>query len=676
MSEPEGGKRPPRRPQGPGGLKGPTWSSRVVITWLLLAAAALAFLHFGRQSVGGRKLQVSPRTFWRYVQENKIGRVVIVENEGIVRGELAPGVRLQDGVGAIWYRELTENLKEVPHRLEAANVDWRIEQSSQLLKQLLGPLLMASLLFLALYLLVWRPIRGASTGNILNFGRSRARLASRDRTKVTFDDVAGIEEAKEDVKEIIEFLKNPRKFQRLGGRIPRGVLLVGPPGTGKTLLAKAIAGEADVPFFSISGSDFVEMFVGVGASRVRDLFRQAKENSPCIIFLDEIDAVGRRRGHGWGGGHDEREQTLNAILVEMDGFETDSEVVVIAATNRPDVLDPALLRPGRFDREVVIDMPDLRAREAILQVHARKVKMSPKVDLSILARGTPGFSGAELEAIINEAALQATLKGKEAIEMEDLEEARDKVRWGRQKRSRVMDEQDRRITAYHEAGHSVAAKSLPDVEPLHKVTIVPRGRSLGATMQLPEKDRYHYSRRQILSTVTMLLAGRAAEELFCHDITTGASHDLKQATELVRQMVREWGMSDRVGPIDYSQTEDMLFGGEVVSRRNYSEAIALEIDQEVKRIIEECYQRARTLLQEQSEALQRLVEALLKYEVLDNEEVDCILAGRPLPREARRDEGAESKPAPAGEEPKPASGEAPDRLGGEPAGGELRTRPA
>jgi cell division protease FtsH len=557
----------------------------------------------------------------------------------------------------------------VSKRLDAAGVDWVNQPARQWVSQLIGPVLMVSVTLLALYFLFWRPLRGGNSGNILSFGRSRARLISRERTHITFSDVAGIEEAKEDVKEIIEFLKNPRKFQRLGGRIPRGVLLVGPPGTGKTLLAKAISGEADVPFFSISGSDFVEMFVGVGASRVRDLFRQAKENTPCIIFLDEIDAVGRRRGYGWGGGHDEREQTLNAILVEMDGFETDTEVVVIAATNRADVLDPALLRPGRFDREVVIDMPDLRAREEILKVHARKVKVAPGVDLSILARGTPGFSGAELEAVINEGALLATLKAEEDVKLEDLEEARDKVRWGRQKRSRVMDERDRRITAYHEAGHTIAAKTLPEVEPLHKVTIVPRGRTLGSTMQLPEKDRYHYSRQQVLSMVTMLLAGRAAEERFCNDITTGASHDLKEATELVRRMVREWGMSDRVGPIDYSQTEDMLFGGEVVSRRNYSEAIALEIDQEVKRLIEECYARARALLEERADALHRVAEALLIREVLDNEQVDTILAGKPLP-----DRGA----AQGNSKPSAAAPEAPADPTKQPDGeaGDLRGRPA
>ncbi len=674
MAEPEGSGRPGRQGGKPPPSRRPNWSPRVVILWLLVLALIMTFLHFGGKSISGRKKEVSPDEFWAYVAQHKIGKATIVENEGKVEGELAPGVSSDDGTKTIWYRELSERLKDVPKRLEEGGVGWESDPSSQVLKQLLGPLLMASLFILVLFFLVWRPMRGGGGNNILSFGRSRARLATRDKTRVTCGDGAGIEESKEDVKELIEFLKDPRKFQRLGGRIPRGILLVGPPGTGKTLLAKAIAGEADVPFYSISGSDFVEMFVGVGASRVRDLFRQAKETSPCIIFLDEIDAVGRRRGHGWGGGHDEREQTLNAILVEMDGFETDSDVVVIAATNRPDVLDPALLRPGRFDREVVLDMPDLRARKAILKVHCRKVKMSADMDLTIVARGTPGFTGAELEAVINEAALQATLKGKEAVELEDLEEARDKVRWGRQKRSKVMDEQDRRITAYHEAGHTLAAKVLPDVEPLHKVTIVPRGRTMGATMQLPEKARYHYARRQILSTVTMLLAGRAAEALFCNDITTGASHDLKQATELVRQMVREWGMSDRVGPIDYSETQDMLFGGEVVSRRNYSEAIALEIDHEVKRIIEECYRQARELLEERGDTLRQLVEALLKYEVLDSEEVDCILAGESLPRE-KAETNKEPLPADSPREEEPAA-QPSERIDEEPAGGEVQTRPA
>jgi cell division protease FtsH len=669
MAEPQGEKRPDRRRVEPPSFRGPGWSSRVILTWLIVAALAIAFLQWGRKSIAPQEELVTSHDFWQLTQQKKISKVIIVENEGRIEGELAPGVRMGERVTKVWYRELTDNLKDVTKRLDAAGVDWVNQPARQWVSQLIGPVLMASVTLLALYFLFWRPLRGTNSGNILTFGRSRARLISRERTRITFDDVAGIEEAKEDVKEIIEFLKNPRKFQRLGGRIPRGVLLVGAPGTGKTLLAKAIAGEADVPFFSISGSDFVEMFVGVGASRVRDLFRQAKESTPCIIFLDEIDAVGRRRGYGWGGGHDEREQTLNAILVEMDGFETDTEVVVIAATNRPDVLDPALLRPGRFDREVVIDMPDLRAREEILRVHARKVKMAPNVDLNIVARGTPGFSGAELEAVINEGALLATLRGEEDIKLEDLEEARDKVRWGRQKRSRVMDDRDRRLTAYHEAGHTVAAKALPEVEPIHKVTIVPRGRALGATMQLPEKDRYHYSRQQILSMVTMLLAGRAAEERFCNDITTGASHDLKEATELVRRMVREWGMSDRVGPIDYSQTEDMLFGGEVVSRRNYSEAIALEIDQEVKRLIEECYGRARSLLEERTDALRRLAEALLVREVLDNEQVDTILAGKPLPEQSAGAQ-SDSKSSPAAPEApgpkKQADGEV----------GEVRGRPA
>jgi len=664
--------------RGPGGnppnYKGPSWSSRYIITWLLVIAALVTFLVIGRRGFGEQSMQIDSVDFWNdYVQNRKIGRVEIIRNEARVEAWPASGVTFPDKVSYLWFATIPDDLKIVTSRLEEAGIRYRVRQSSEWWKQMIGPVLMAGLIFFFLYWFMWRSMRGSGAGNILSFGRSRARLVNRNQTHVTFGDVAGIEEAKEDVREIIEFLKNPRKFQRLGGRIPRGVLLVGPPGTGKTLLAKAIAGEADVPFFSISGSDFVEMFVGVGASRVRDLFRQAKESAPCIIFLDEIDAVGRRRGHGWGGGHDEREQTLNAILVEMDGFETDTEVVVIAASNRPDVLDPALLRPGRFDREVVIDMPDLQSREQILEVHARKVTMSPDVDFHIVARGTPGFSGAELEAIINEAALRATLKGKSTVGMEDLEEARDKVRWGRQRRSRVLDEQDKLITAYHEGGHSLAAKLLPEVEPLHKVTIVPRGRSLGATMQLPEKDRYHYSRKHVFSTVTMLLAGRAAEELFCDDITTGASHDLKQATELVRQMVREWGMSERVGPIDYSETQDMLFGGEVVSQRNYSEAIALEIDQEIKRIIEEAYKHARSLLEQHAQEMKRLVEALVKYEVLTNEEVDCILRGKPLARELHGGKRAGEKTALAETD---AAAEPDSEPGQQAAGGELRPRPA
>jgi cell division protease FtsH len=488
------------------------------------------------------------------------------------------------------------------------------------------------LFFILLWFLLFRQFKGAAgPGNIFAFGRSRARLATKEQRRVTFDDVAGIEEAEEEVKEIIEFLKNPGKFKKIGARIPRGVILIGPPGTGKTLLAKAIAGEAEVPFFSISGSDFVEMFVGVGASRVRDLFNQARTNAPCIIFLDEIDAVGRRRGSGLGGGHDEREQTLNAILVEMDGFDTDTGIIVMAATNRPDVLDPALLRPGRFDREIVIDLPDVKGRDAILKVHARNVKLAPDVDLSVVARGTPMFSGAELEAIINEAALLAVMKGREVVDMECLEEARDKVRWGRQKTSRVMAEEDRKVTAYHESGHALIANIVPDVDPLHKVTIIPRGIALGATMQLPEKDRYALRKKNILGTVSMLLAGRIAEEMFCEDISSGAQNDIRKATELVRLMICEWGMSENIGPINYSISHDNVFlGREFTGPKNYSEAMAVKIDEEIKRIVSEQEEKTRKLIEEHRQDVEKIAQGLLKYEVLSGEEVGRLIKGESL----------------------------------------------
>jgi len=528
-------------------------------------------------------------------------------------------------------------VKQLRDLAAAAKVPYRLKPESQWLNQFLVYLMPLLIVFGLLYFFFYRPMKQAGgAGGVLNFGKSRARLTSKEHTGVTFSDVAGIDEAREEVEEIIDFLKHPKKFHKLGARIPRGVLLIGPPGSGKTLLAKAIAGEADVPFFSISGSDFVEMFVGVGASRVRDLFQKAKENSPCIIFLDEIDAVGRRRGYGWGGGHDEREQTLNAILVEMDGFETDEKVIVIAATNRPDVLDRALLRPGRFDRAINVDLPDVRGREAILRVHARKVKIGEDVDLNELARGTPMFSGADLEAIINEAAILAALKNQEAVFQEDLLEARDKIRWGREKRSRVMDEEEKRITAYHEAGHALLAKLIPDVEPLHRVTIIPRGTWLGATMQLPAKDRYHLQRKNVVGTVMMTYGGRISEEMFCQDISSGAQSDIKEATELVRRMVREWGMSEKLGPISYADSEEKLYGGEVLLSKSYSEATAVEIDQEVKRIMTECYEKAKAILTEHRHELELISEALLKHEVLESTDVDDILAGRPVKVKERR----------------------------------------
>ncbi|MBE3095772.1 MAG: ATP-dependent zinc metalloprotease FtsH [Planctomycetes bacterium] len=491
--------------------------------------------------------------------------------------------------------------------------------------------------WLFLVMLIWffvsRQMRSASgPGGVLSFGRSRARLIKKERVKVTFDDVAGIDDAKEEVQEVVQFLKHPEKFQTLGGRIPRGVMLVGPPGSGKTLLAKAIAGEANVPFFSISGSDFVEMFVGVGASRVRDLFRTAKESSPCIIFLDEIDAVGRRRGMGYTGGHDEREQTLNAILVEMDGFETNEQVIIIGATNRPDVLDPALRRPGRFDREVIVSLPDVKEREAILKVHAKKIKLAPHVNLNIVARGTPGFSGADLAAIINESAIHATMLGKSAVEQADLEESRDKVRWGRTKRSRAMDEQERRNIAYHEAGHTLVNILLePDVEPLHKVSIIPRGLALGATMFLPEKDRYTIFRRQVIGEIKVAFGGRIAEELFVGDISSGAADDIRRATQIARRMVTDWGMSDRLGPIRYASNEETTpWGAEFLAPKEHSDATAREIDQEVQRILGQAYAEAKYLLEHNREALGRIAETLLKKEVMTAGEVRHVIDGLTL----------------------------------------------
>jgi cell division protease FtsH len=505
----------------------------------------------------------------------------------------------------------------------------KTEEASTLAATLAQLFLPVILLFGLVWFFLFRQMRSPGAGgSVLSFGKSRPMLASRDKTGVSFKDVAGIEEAKDEVREVIEFLRNPDRFKRLGGRIPRGILLVGPPGCGKTLLAKAIAGEAGVPFFSICGSDFVEMFVGVGASRVRDLFKQAKDKSPCIVFLDEIDAVGRKRGSGLGGGHDEREQTLNAILVEMDGFDTDEGVIVLASTNRPDVLDPALLRPGRFDRQVTIDLPDVRGREEILKVHARDVKLSPGVDVNRLARGTPMFTGAELEAMINEGAILAAMKNRDFVGMEELEEARDKVKWGRKKMSKQMEEDDRKITAFHEAGHALAAAMLPEVEPLHKVTIIPRGMALGATMQLPSKDQYHMQKKRALGTITLLYAGRIAEELCCGDISAGASNDIERASELARRMVCEWGMSDEIGPINYAEAEETLFLGRETARpRPCSDATYVTIDKEVKLIIEQCYKRAEKILSKHKDKLEAIAKALLKYETLSGRDCEQIIRG-------------------------------------------------
>jgi len=471
----------------------------------------------------------------------------------------------------------------------------------------------------------------AGGNKALSFGKSRARLLSAQQKKITFKDVAGTDEAKEELQEIIEFLKDPQKFQKLGGRIPKGVLLVGPPGTGKTLLARAIAGEANVPFFSISGSDFVEMFVGVGASRVRDLFEQGKKNAPCIIFIDEIDAVGRHRGAGLGGGHDEREQTLNALLVEMDGFESNEGVILIAATNRPDVLDPALLRPGRFDRRVVVARPDVKGREEILQVHTRKKPLSDDVELSIIARGTPGFSGADLENLCNEAALWAARQGRKFIIMEDFEMAKDKVLMGVERKSMILSDEEKKNTAYHEAGHALVAAMTPGADPVHKVTIIPRGMALGLTMQLPEADKHTYTREYLETMLAVLMGGRCAEEIFLGHITTGAGNDIERATDLARNMVCEWGMSE-LGPLSYGKKDEAIFlGREIAQHRDYSEDTAIQIDKEVKRIVNGGYDRARNLLSSNRETLERIASALLVREVIDANEVKLLMEGKPLP---------------------------------------------
>src|SRR6266487_3999792 len=480
-------------------------------------------------------------------------------------------------------------------------------------------------------------IRQMQTGGnkALSFGKSRARLLSMQQKKVTFKDVAGVEEAKEELKEIIEFLREAQKFQKLGGRIPKGVLLVGPPGTGKTLLARAVAGEANVPFFSISGSDFVEMFVGVGASRVRDLFEQGKKNAPCIIFIDEIDAVGRHRGAGLGGGHDEREQTLNALLVEMDGFESNEGVILIAATNRPDVLDPALLRPGRFDRRVVVARPDVKGREEILRVHTRKVPIGDDVDLSIIARGTPGFSGADLANLVNEAALWAARQNRKFVMMADFELAKDKVLMGAERKSMVISNEEKRVNAYHEAGHTLVGLKVPNADPVHKVTIIPRGMALGVTQQLPEDDKHTYTREYLEAMLAVLMGGRSAEEIFLGHITTGAGNDIERATEIARNMVCEWGMSE-LGPLAYGKKDEAIFlGREIAQHRDYSEDTAIQIDKEVKRIVNGGYERAKKTLSSNRDVLERIAQALLEREVIDANEVKLLMEGKPLPEKPR-----------------------------------------
>ncbi|HUB25947.1 MAG TPA: ATP-dependent zinc metalloprotease FtsH, partial [Tepidisphaeraceae bacterium] len=608
---------------------------RGLFGWIIfIVLAAMMFLIF-RQS-NSRYEDISLSQFENYLDAKQIDSIKISGDEidGTLRASAVKnGQNLFDTtVPTGTFQASGDFLNRLLDKAAAANTTVNVANTPNLVVNFLLPVVPWLILFGVIYFVLFRQLRnsGGAGGMLGNFGRSKHRITSKEHTNVTFEDVAGIEEAKEEVMEIVEFLKNPRKFQRLGGRIPRGVLLVGEPGTGKTLLAKAIAGEADAPFFSISGSDFVEMFVGVGASRVRDLFKQAKDNSPCIIFLDEIDAVGRRRGSGFSsGGHDEREQTLNAILVEMDGFDTNDQVIVCAATNRVDVLDPALTRPGRFDRQIYVPLPDIKGRMEILKVHSRKVKLGPNVDLMRLARATPGFSGADLAAIINESALCATLANKDYIENDDLEEARDKVRWGRARKSRVIDEKEKMATAYHEAGHAVVQYLTKDADPIHKVTIIPRGNFGGATMSLPAKDRNNVSKSWCIATIKTCFGGRIAEEIFCEgDVNTGATGDIRQATGMARRMVRDWGMNDRLGFVYYGDDDNRAgFFPELGGSREYSEETAKAIDEEVKKLIDGLYDETRKLLEANKDRVEALAKALIRYETLDASDVDRVMRG-------------------------------------------------
>ncbi len=658
-------EKPPRntnRPEGPNmpGLK----IGRSALTWMLVIGLGIMLLMLLNQG-DKQRTEIPFSEFDMRLKEGQVKSIVIEGDEVLgefrsqqtipVKGNNAQVVYFRaraSADGAVPY----EMLKYINENRGTASVEIKTTQS--LLVNLFLPIVPWILLMVLFWLFVFRQLRGAAGpgGMLGNFGRSRHKITTKEHTNITFEDVAGIEEAKDEVKEIVEFLRNPKKFQRLGGRIPRGVLLVGDPGTGKTLLAKAIAGEAEVPFFSISGSDFVEMFVGVGASRVRDLFKQAKDNSPCIIFLDEIDAVGRRRGSGFtSGGHDEREQTLNAILVEMDGFETNDQVIVCAATNRVDVLDPALTRPGRFDRQVYVALPDVKGRFEILKVHSRKVKLGANVDLLRLARATPGFSGADLAAIINESALAATMGNKEGVEQDDLEEARDKVRWGRARKSRVIDEKEKLATAYHEAGHAVVQYLCKDADPIHKVTIIPRGNFGGATMALPEKDRTNYSRSWCIATMKTFFGGRIAEAMFTGDINTGATADIRQATNLARRMVRDWGMNDRLGFVFYGEDENRPNAlGEFGGVREYSEDTAKTIDEEIKKLIDSLYAETLRLIEENRDRVEAIAKALVKYETLDGPDIDQIMKGGSLARPTLSDLiEKESARAAAPSQPKP-----------------------
>ena len=615
-----------------------------IAIWLVIALVLMTvFNQFSTRQAAQKAIEYS-----QFIEEVKQGRIAKVTIEGrVLKGVKTSGERFTTySPSDPW---LVSDLLKNGVIIEA-----KPEEEPSLLMNIFVSWF-PMLLLIGVWIFFMRQMQGGGRGGAFSFGKSRARMLDESNNTITFADVAGCEEAKEEVAELVEFLRDPSKFQKLGGRIPRGVLMVGNPGTGKTLLAKAIAGEAKVPFFSISGSDFVEMFVGVGAARVRDMFEQAKKHAPCIVFIDEIDAVGRQRGAGLGGGNDEREQTLNQLLVEMDGFETNSGVIVIAATNRPDVLDPALLRPGRFDRQVVVPLPDIRGREQILQVHMRKVPMAPDVKADVIARGTPGFSGADLANLVNEAALFAARANKRLVDMEDFERAKDKIVMGAERRSIVMPEHERKNTAYHEAGHAVVAKLMPRTDPVHKVTIIPRGRALGVTMQLPEQDRYSMDRETILQNIAVLFGGRIAEEVFMGQMTTGASNDFERATDLARNMVTRWGMSDELGPMVYGENEGEVFlGRSVTVHKNVSETTMQKVDSEIRRIVDQQYRLARRLIEEHRDKVETMARALLEWETLDSDQINDIMEGRaprpPKPAQPPcppRDSGPQPAPAAA-----------------------------
>jgi cell division protease FtsH len=654
-------KKGPGMPQKPDGDF--DWGKiiKTVFSWGAVIVAAVIIMTFMQKGSTTGTVEVTYDVYKDFLSNNKIKEAKIIKTDASdyrFEGTLTePQKKMINGapVNISVFSVIIDqtDLAEQKKAWDEKNIKYTyVKESNEWMTVLLG--FLPWILIFAVWIFIFRRMQGGGAGGgtrgIFNFGKSKAKLISESSIKVTFKDVAGADEAKQELEEIIEFLKEPAKFQRLGGKIPRGVLLLGPPGTGKTLLARAVAGEAGVPFFSISGADFVEMFVGVGASRVRDLFEQGKKSAPCIIFIDEIDAVGRHRGAGLGGGHDEREQTLNQLLVEMDGFEQNSGVIIIAATNRPDVLDPALLRPGRFDRQVVVDRPDVKGREGIFKVHTRKIPLDVDVDLEVLAKGTPGLAGAEIANLANEAALLAARKNKKNVSMDDFEEAKDKVMMGTERKSLIISEEEKKITAYHEIGHVLVAKMIPEADPVHKVTIIPRGRALGVTTYLPVDEKHTYSKNYLEAMITYALGGRAAERLVFNRFTTGAGNDIEKSTSIARKMVCEWGMSEKLGPIAYGAKEEEIFlGREITKHKDFSEQTAQDIDSELKKIINSGMERAEKILLENVDLLHRLSKELLEREILDGEEIDKVMRGEELPPLKRN--GAEPNNKPENEIP-------------------------